>query len=40
MRPYFFKVLDNTESIPYGLFIVWPYFCPVKTAAHLTGMDF
>ena len=36
MRPYFFKVLDNTESILCGLFIVWPHFCSVKTAAHLT----
>ncbi len=40
MRPYFFKVLDNTASILCGLFIVWPHFCSVKTAAHLTGMDF
>ena len=40
MRPYFFKVLDNTASILCGLFIVWPHFCSVKTALHLTGMDF
>ena len=40
MRPYFFKALDNTASILGGLFIVWPHFCSVKTAAHLTGMDF
>jgi len=40
MRPYFFKVLDDTASILGGLFIVWPHFCSVKTAAHLTGMDF
>ncbi len=40
MRPYFFKVLDNTMSILFGLFIVWPHFCSVKTALHLTGMDF
>ncbi len=42
MHPYFyfFKVLDNTESILFGLFIVWPHFCSAKTASHLTGMDF
>ena len=40
MHPYFFKVLDNTESILFGLFIVWPHFYSAKTASHLTGMDF
>ena len=39
MRPYCFKVLDNTESILFGLFIVWPHFCSAKTASHLTGFD-
>ena len=34
------KSLTIRGSILGGLFIVWPHFCSVKTAAHLTGMDF
>jgi len=40
MRPYFFKALDNTPSIPCGLFIVRTHFCCGKTAEHLSKMDF
>ena len=39
-RPYILKDLANTQSIPYGLFVVWPPFCSGKTALHLTAMDF
>ena len=39
-RPYILKDLGNTQSIPCGLFVVWPPFCLGKTALHLTAMDF
>ena len=39
-RPYILKDLANTQSIPCGLFVVWPPFCSGKTALHLTAMDF
>ena len=39
-RPYILKGLANTQSIPCGLFVVWPLFCHGKTALHLTAMDF
>ena len=38
-RPYVLKDLENTQSIPCGLFVVWPLFCLAKTALHLTAMD-
>ena len=31
-RPYVLKDLENTQSIPCGLFVVWPFFCLGKTA--------
>ena len=31
-RPYILKGLANTQSIPCGLFVVWPPFCLGKTA--------
>ena len=31
-RPYVLKDLENTQSIPCGLFVVWPPFCLGKTA--------
>ena len=40
IRPYRVKPLDNTASILFGSFLVWPHFCTGKTALHLSAMNF